>query len=113
MATPRSAAAIILYRRVPALEVFWVRRSPGMTFQGGFHAFPGGQLDPNEDSRVCAARELEEEVGVKVDPSTLLDVGRCVTPTFVPRRFDTDFFLARCPAGQKPRVITGEHDIGE
>ena len=84
-----------------------------MTFQGGFHAFPGGQLDPDEESRVCAARELDEEVGVKVDPATLLDVGRWVTPTFVPRRFDTDFFLARCPDGQDPRVITGEHDLGE
>ena len=68
-----------------------------MVFQGGFHAFPGGQLDPNEDARVCAARELEEEVGVKVDPAMLRDVGRWLTPAFVPRRFDTCFFptLAR------------------
>jgi len=84
-----------------------------MMFQGGFHAFPGGQLDPNEDARVCAARELEEEAGVKVDPNTLVDVGRWVTPAFVPRRFDTCFFLAKCPDGQKPRLMTEEHDLGE
>jgi glyoxylase-like metal-dependent hydrolase (beta-lactamase superfamily II)/8-oxo-dGTP pyrophosphatase MutT (NUDIX family) len=113
MTTLRSAAAVILYRYAPDLEVFWVRRGSSMMFQGGFQAFPGGQLDPNEDARVCAARELEEEVGVKVDPATLIDVGRWVTPAFAPRRFDTCFFLGECPAGQEARVMTGEHDLGE
>ena len=112
-ATPRSAAAIILVRHHPQLEVFWVRRSPQMMFQGGFFAFPGGQLDPQEDSRVCAARELHEEVGVIVDPAALIDVGRWVTPAFAPRRFDTCFFLVECPENSEPRVITTEHDLGE
>jgi glyoxylase-like metal-dependent hydrolase (beta-lactamase superfamily II) len=84
-----------------------------MMFQGGFYAFPGGQLDPNEDARVCAARELFEETGVRLDPATFIDVGRWVTPAFAPRRFDTCFFLAHCPPGQNPRVTTDEHDLGE
>jgi ribonuclease/clavin/mitogillin len=113
MANPKAAAAIILVREAPELEVFWVRRSPQMIFQGGFYAFPGGQLDPDEDARVCAARELLEETGVRVDPSTLIDVGRWVTPPFVPRRFDTLFFLARCPESECATVATTEHDIGE
>src|SRR5262245_25668805 len=113
MASPRSAAAVVLVREAPQLEVFWVRRAPQMMFQGGFYAFPGGQLDPNEDPTVCAARELWEEVGVRVDPNTLIDVGRWVTPAFAPRRFDTGFFLANCPVGEQPRVMTTEHDIGE
>jgi len=113
MASPRSAAAVILVRETPELEVFWVRRSPQMMFQGGFHAFPGGQLDPDEDARVCAARELHEEVGVRADPNALADVGRWVTPAFAPRRFDTCFFLAKCPAGEHAGVLTGEHDAGE
>ena len=113
MASPRSAAAVILVRENPMLEVFWVRRSPQMMFQGGFHAFPGGQLDPNEELKVCAARELLEEVGVRVDPDSLIDVGRWVTPAFAPRRFDTCFFLAKCPQGEDARVMTGEHDQGE
>jgi glyoxylase-like metal-dependent hydrolase (beta-lactamase superfamily II)/8-oxo-dGTP pyrophosphatase MutT (NUDIX family) len=113
MANPRSAAAVILVRETSDLEVFWVRRSPQMNFQGGFHAFPGGQLDPEEDARVCAARELFEEVGVRVDPASLLDVGRWVTPAFAPRRFDTRFFLTKCPPGEQARVMTTEHDIGE
>src|SRR5262245_38864627 len=113
MASPRSAAAVILVRETPELEVFWVRRAPQMMFQGGFHAFPGGQVDPNEDVKACAARELLEEVGVRVDPHTLVDVGRWVTPAFAPRRFDTHFFLAKCPAGERARITTDEHDIGE
>src|SRR5436309_1063233 len=126
MASPRSAAAVILVRPSPgatrrplpvgeaeAIEVFWVRRAPQMIFQGGFYAFPGGQLDPEEDARVCAARELFEEIGVRIDPTTLVEVGRWVTPAFSPRRFDTRFFLTKCPPGEEPRLVTAEHDFGE
>src|SRR5499427_5492401 len=73
MASPRSAAAVVLVRELSQLEVFWVRRAPHMVFQGGFYAFPGGQLDPEEDARVCAARELFEEIGVRIDPTTLVE----------------------------------------
>lgn len=79
--TPRDAAAVILLRHGtdPANpEVFWVKRSEKLAFLGGFHAFPGGQLDPSDiEARVdnspntetaalisCAARELFEELGV-------------------------------------------------
>ena len=113
MTSPRSAAAVVLVREVSELQVFWVRRAPHMVFQGGFYAFPGGQLDPNEDARFCATRELFEEVGVRIDPETLIDVGRWVTPAFAPRRFDTCFFLAKCPSTEEARVMTEEHDFGE
>ncbi len=80
-ATPKDAAAVILLRHGtnPAdPEVFWVRRSEKLAFLGGFHAFPGGQLDASDaGTRVencpeaetaamiaCAARELFEELGV-------------------------------------------------
>src|SRR5207244_2885214 len=86
MASPGSASAVILIRERPELQVCWARRAPHMMFQGGFFAFPGGQLDPDEDARVCAARELHEEIGVRVDPATLTEVGRWVTPAFAPRR---------------------------
>lgn len=80
---PKDAAAIILLRQNtdPANpEVFWVKRSDKLAFLGGFHAFPGGQIDagdaevevrnaPNPETAAMisgAARELFEELGVLV-----------------------------------------------
>jgi glyoxylase-like metal-dependent hydrolase (beta-lactamase superfamily II)/8-oxo-dGTP pyrophosphatase MutT (NUDIX family) len=79
--SPKDAAAVILLRQPTDPndpEVFWVRRSEKLSFLGGFHAFPGGKMDP-PDTQVkvtncndaetaaaisCAARELFEEVSV-------------------------------------------------
>ena len=79
----RDAAAVILLRQNTGAndpEVFLVRRSPKLSFLGGYHAFPGGQFDETDleapvencaDSETCsaiscAARELFEETGVLV-----------------------------------------------
>jgi glyoxylase-like metal-dependent hydrolase (beta-lactamase superfamily II)/8-oxo-dGTP pyrophosphatase MutT (NUDIX family) len=81
--TPKDAAAIILLRQdtdAANPEVFWVKRSDKLAFLGGFHAFPGGQIDasdaevevknsPNPQTSTMisgAARELFEELGVLV-----------------------------------------------
>ncbi len=81
--TPKDAAAIILLRQDtdPANpEVYWVKRGDKLAFLGGFHAFPGGQIDatdaevevrnsPNPETATMisgAARELFEELGVLV-----------------------------------------------
>lgn len=42
---------------------------------------PAGLIDPGEDARTAAARELDEELGVKVDPSALQDLGPWSYPT--------------------------------
>ena len=82
-AIPKNAAAVILLkheRDANDPHVFWVRRSEKLAFLGGYHAFPGGQLDSSDsEARVencadaetaamitCAARELFEELGVLV-----------------------------------------------
>ncbi|HEU4768082.1 MAG TPA: MBL fold metallo-hydrolase [Pyrinomonadaceae bacterium] len=79
--TPKDAAAVILLRQDTDPnnpEVFWVKRSDKLAFLGGFHAFPGGQIDaedtavdvrnaPNPETAAMisgAARELFEELGV-------------------------------------------------
>jgi ribonuclease/clavin/mitogillin len=164
---PRDAAAVILLRQdtdPTNPEVFWVKRSDKLAFLGGYHAFPGGQIDPSDaevdvrnapDAQTAAmisggARELFEELGVlavhggdtltKGQRVSLLDdlesgrmswpalldhyqlyldandftfVGRWVTPPFNARRFDTWFFLAKCPPRQEPNVIAGELASGE
>lgn len=79
--TPKDAAAVILLRHQTNPqdpEVFLVKRSEKLAFLGGFHAFPGGQFDPDDgtvsvkncgDAETataisCAARELFEETEV-------------------------------------------------
>ncbi|MCA8960562.1 MAG: MBL fold metallo-hydrolase [Planctomycetes bacterium] len=69
---PRKSAAIILTRsRGDSTEVYLVRRSPELAFFGGYYAFPGGVIDPEEARQGgergferCAIRELFEETGV-------------------------------------------------
>ena len=83
MSQPKDAAAVILLRSNTdphSPEVYWVKRSNKLAFLGGFHAFPGGQIDAadsevevknasNSETAVMisgAARELFEELGVLV-----------------------------------------------
>src|SRR5689334_15686196 len=80
---PKDAAAVILLRQntdPQNPEVYWVKRSDKLAFLGGYHAFPGGQIDAGDaevDVRNVpdavaaamisgAARELFEESGVLV-----------------------------------------------
>jgi 8-oxo-dGTP pyrophosphatase MutT (NUDIX family) len=74
---PALAATVVLHRRAPALEVFWVQRADALQFLGGFHAFPGGRADRGDAATAvqgaseeaatmiaAAAREVFEECGV-------------------------------------------------
>ena len=77
----REAAIVVLVRgHDPDLETFWVRRSEAVSFMPGFHAFPGGKVNPEDLElplegaaderervlRACAIREAFEEAGVLV-----------------------------------------------
>jgi glyoxylase-like metal-dependent hydrolase (beta-lactamase superfamily II)/8-oxo-dGTP pyrophosphatase MutT (NUDIX family) len=77
---PRPATAVVLWRRsagTGGVEVFWVRRGERLAIAGGFYAFPGGKIDPEDRATpvggadgdaaaevACACRELFEETGV-------------------------------------------------
>jgi len=72
------AAAVVLFREGPeGREVVLVRRGRDLRFAGGWHAFPGGRIDPadhhvdvpglgGEDAALvaCAVREAFEETGI-------------------------------------------------
>lgn len=76
--TPRDAAAMVLLRDPDDPKVFWIKRARTLSFMAGFHAFPGGQKDPEDAEipilneaghedvvmRVAAIREIFEEAGV-------------------------------------------------
>lgn len=70
-------------------------------------------LDDLESGRTSWP-ELLRHYGLHLDAADFTFVGRWVTPPFAPRRFDTWFFLVRCPLKQEPNVTgSGELECGE
>jgi 8-oxo-dGTP pyrophosphatase MutT (NUDIX family) len=180
-AEPRHASTVVLLRDSDeGLQAYLLRRQKTMSFAAGMYVFPGGSVDPRDESLsatawtgpspqewaglltaderlatalVCAAvRETFEESGVLLaGPSTdevvadttgeeweadrlalvdrelsfaeLLDRrglvlradllrpwAHWITPEVEPRRFDTRFFVAALPPGQRTRDVGGEAD---
>lgn len=61
--------------RNQAGEVFLLRgKDPGEPDRPAFWFTPGGKIDPGETAQEAAARELQEEVGILIDPAALGDV---------------------------------------
>src|SRR5215471_7582514 len=56
--TPRPAASVLLVRPGVAspAEVYMIRRQKSMRFLGGFYAFPGGKVDPEDGAPEMRAR---------------------------------------------------------
>jgi len=180
-AEPRHASTVVLMRDgADGVEAYLLRRQKTMAFAAGMYVFPGGSVDPRDESLpdgawvgprpgdwagiltaepalakalVCAAvRETFEESGVVLagadattvvadttaddwesDRLALLDRTQSlaemldrrglvlradllrpwahwITPEVEPRRFDTRFFVAALPDGQRTRDVGGEAD---
>jgi 8-oxo-dGTP pyrophosphatase MutT (NUDIX family) len=130
-ATPRGAAraGTVLVVQPDEFRVLMLRRQPNMRVLGGFWVFPGGTVDAGDrshgtdqaadptadpaagvlaDAAVAACRELHEEAGLTLLPSDLVHWAHWITPSAVPRRFDTHFFVAAAPTGQEPRLAVAE-----
>lgn len=70
-------------------------------------------LDDLESKRMSWPGLLRH-FGLHLGADDFTFVGRWVTPPFAPRRFDTWFFLVKCPAKQEPRVTAdSELESGE
>jgi 8-oxo-dGTP pyrophosphatase MutT (NUDIX family) len=113
--TPRQAATVIVLRGGGSgLEVLLVKRNPAARFMGGAWVFPGGAVDASEGDddaahRLAGVREVEEEAGIRLpDPAALVRFSRWITPPEVRIRYDTHFFLAAAPDGQRARPDGGE-----
>ena len=93
LVTPVPAASVIVLRDDP-MEVLLLRRSEKSSFVPNAWVFPGGVAEAGESLRDAAARETFEEAGLSIDPQTLVLTSRWITPAGLPKRFDTEFFLA-------------------
>ena len=79
------------------------RRARGLRSHGGQWALPGGRLDPGETAPMAALRELAEEVGLALPPTSVLGLlddyptrsGYTITPVVV--WTDTESDLAPNP----------------
>jgi endoribonuclease LACTB2 len=65
------------------------------------------------ESRRMSWPALLQHYELQLDADDFTFAGRWVTPPFSARRFDTWFFLVRCPAKQEPAVVPGELEHGE
>jgi predicted NUDIX family NTP pyrophosphohydrolase len=74
---PRTSAGLLLYRRVPGLEVllghmggpFWARKDDAAW------SVPKGEYGPDEEPFAVALREFEEELGMPVPADEFLPLG--------------------------------------
>ena len=128
---PRPASTVVVARELEGsrFDVLMVRRHDNVAFMGGAYVFPGGRVDDQDSNvaesnarppdgvsrfpdltpdrelvyRAAAARELQEEAGLRVDVSDLIPFAHWVTPEIETKRYDTRFFLIAMPPGQEPR----------
>lgn len=116
---PLPAVSVIPVREQSGtLEVFIQHRAHTMDFAPGVVVFPGGRVDPIDETsayrmgidvaEACAVREVAEEAGAVVDPSELIHWDRWITPAGYPKRFDVEFFLLPVADGSEFVHSTGE-----
>ena len=70
--TPLLVVAVALV--APSGQVLMQRR-PQEAMHGGLWEFPGGKLEADETPREAAVREIEEELGLVIEPGDLHAVG--------------------------------------
>jgi 8-oxo-dGTP pyrophosphatase MutT (NUDIX family) len=69
---PAAVAVVLLPDDEGRACLLLTRRARGLRDHGGQWALPGGRLDPPETAQQAALRELEEEVGLHLDPEAVL-----------------------------------------
>jgi 8-oxo-dGTP pyrophosphatase MutT (NUDIX family) len=64
------ALCVVLKKKVPSLLI--TRRAAGLRQHAGQWALPGGRRDPGESIEQASLRELDEETGISLPPSSVL-----------------------------------------
>mgnify|MGYP002713120557 CR=1 FL=1 len=104
-----AAVLIALVAREEGLSVLYTERSPDLRAHSGQVAFPGGKIDPHDDSAAAAAlREAEEEVAL--DPGDAQVVG------YLPHYFTgSNYLITPVVAFVAPRApfVPNPHEVAE
>lgn len=70
----RAAVLVPILDALDGPRMLFTIRAAGLRSHAGQIAFPGGRLEPGEDSVTAALRETYEEVGLDIDPANVLGV---------------------------------------
>lgn len=99
-----SATVVLLRDANGGVELLLLRRSQQLEVHAGAWVFPGGRVESDDDAgdgtdplaaaRAAAIRELSEEAGIALSAAALVPMSRWTTPDFMPKRFETWFFVA-------------------
>jgi 8-oxo-dGTP pyrophosphatase MutT (NUDIX family) len=93
-------------------EVLLLRRHAHLRAFAGYWVFPGGALDPTDESLdQTACRELLEETALRVAPADLRPWAHWLTPSAQKVRFDTRFYLVRAPREQA--LVIADYEASE
>lgn len=87
----RAAVALTVVEEEQGAAVLLTRRAAKLKDHPGQWALPGGRIDEGETVEAAACRELEEELGLHVDPEGVIGAlddyctrsGFCITPVVV------------------------------
>ncbi|MGC4935788.1 NUDIX hydrolase [Gordonia sp. DT30] len=125
-----AAVAVVVVERVdehdrPEQGIWLLRRPITMRRHAAQFALPGGRLDPGEDARTAALRELHEEMGIALSPDDVVGMlddyptrsgfvitpvvcwaGRPPTPTPSPDEVSEWFFIPLADLLVPPRFIS-------
>jgi 8-oxo-dGTP pyrophosphatase MutT (NUDIX family) len=105
-----SAVLVILFHENGKLRIVFIRRSEYVGIHSGQIAFPGGRYEESDDDlRVTAFREVEEEIGVPAESLQLL--GHLSDLYVPPSNFLVRAYVAYTP--QKPEYKLDEREVQE
>ena len=101
----RPASTVVLLRDTDnGMETLMLKRNKALMFAGGLWVFPGGALEESDiksangdlalATRIAAAREAEEECGLRPDTENMVHLSHWTTPVVEPKRFETWIYAA-------------------
>ena len=120
VAPARPASTVVLLRNsAGCMETLLLKRNKALMFAGGLWVFPGGALEPadieaangdlNQAARLAAAREAEEECGLRPALADMVQLSHWTTPVVEPKRFETWIYAA--PLAEEDRVTIDGSEI--